>query len=161
MLLPFLLQRPFGSLSCKFYCDSDTRIRFRFAQLQRMIDQAKLSVNQVFIIFPDPIYWQMTATLVYEKVLKFVTGTPVTYRTKKIEPPSKSPVFYEQIQNAPLNYGSLNPRSCGKATVIRQVAFGKRCVLSMRGMIVPDVSLQANEIRLPNYIIDKFQLKDK
>ena len=103
----------------------------------------------------------MSTTLVYEKILKFVLGQPMSCRTKTVQPSSKTPMFYKQIQQAPLNYGSLDSRSCGKATFIRQAAFGKRCSYSMRGMIVPDATLKPNEIRLPDFIVEKFQLKGK
>lgn len=134
---------------------------FMLPQLQRMLERSKITTNQEFLVFPDPIFWQVTTTLVYEKVLKFVKGLPVTYRTKYVHPPSKTPLFYKQMQEAPLNYGSLSSRSCGKATLIRQIAFGKRCVLSMRGMIVPDSSLRPNQIRVPDFIVNRFQLKGK
>lgn len=134
---------------------------FTLPQLERMIKQANLSTNQEFLVLPDPIYWQVTTTLIYEKVAKFVLGVPMTSRTQYVQPASKAPVFYKQVQEAPLNYGSLESRSCGKATLIRQVAFGKRCRYSMRGMIVPDASLRPNEIRVPDAIVDKFGLKGK
>lgn len=134
---------------------------FTLPQLERMIKQANLSTNQEFLVLPDPIYWQVSATLIYEKVAKFVLGVPMTWRTKQVQPSSKAPLFYKQVQEAPLNYGSLESRSCGKATLIRQVAFGKRCRYSMRGMIVPDASLRPNEIRVPDYIVDKFGLRGK
>lgn len=134
---------------------------FVLPQLERMIKQANLSTNQEFLVIPDPIYWQVSATLIYEKVAKFVLGVPMTCRTKQVQPSSKAPLFYKQVQEAPLNYGSLESRSCGKATLIRQVAFGKRCRYSMRGMIVPDASLRPNEIRVPDYIVDKFALRGK
>lgn len=134
---------------------------FMLPQLQRMIEQARLETRQDFLVIPDPIYWQVPTTLVYEKVVKFVSGVPMTHRTKLIQPASKAPLFYKQVQEAPLNYGSLESRSCGKATLIRQVAFGKRCRYSMRGMIVPDASLRPNEIRLPDHIVDKFELAGK
>jgi hypothetical protein len=124
-----------------------------------MLKQSGLSSNQDFLIFPDPIYWQVAATLTYEKTLKFIQGQPVTTRTHRVQPPSNASSFYKDLQEAPLNYGSLNSRSCGKATLIRQVAFGKRCVLSMRGMIVPDASLRPNEIRLPDFIVRRFKLR--
>lgn len=134
---------------------------FLLPQLKRMIEKAGIETNQDFLIIPDPIYWQMATTLIYEKILKFVSGKPMTCRTITVQPPSKTPVFYKQIQEAPLNYGSLDSRSCGKATFIRQAAFGKRCCYSMRGMIVPDATLKANEIRLPDSIVKKFELKGK
>lgn len=134
---------------------------FLLPQLQRMIEQARLFTRQDFLVLPDPIYWQVPTTLIYEKVVKFVSGIPMTHRTKTIQPASKAPLFYKQVQEAPLNYGSLESRSCGKATLIRQVAFGKRCRYSMRGMIVPDASLRPNEIRIPDAIVEKFQLKGK
>ena len=134
---------------------------FLLPQLKRMIHKAHIKSNQDFLVVPDPIYWQMSTTLIYEKVLKFVMGQPMTCRTKNVQPPSKTPMFYKQIQQAPLNYGSLDSRSCGKATFIRQAAFGKRCSYSMRGMIVPDATLKPNEIRMPDNIVKKFQLKGK
>lgn len=134
---------------------------FLLPQLKLKLQQNRLVTNQEFIVLPDPIYWQVAATLVYEKVMKFVSGLPVTNQTREIQPASKRHVFYKQIQEAPLNYGSLNRRSCGKATLIRQVAFGKRCVRSMRGMIVPDASLEPNEIRIPDRIVREFDLVGK
>lgn len=134
---------------------------FLLPQLERMITNARIQTKQDFLVLPDPIYWQVTTTLTYEKVLKFVLGQPMTCRTKHVQPPSRTPLFYKQIQEAPLNYGSLESRSCGKATMIRQVAFGKRCRYSMRGMIVPDASLRPNEIRIPDAIVDKFGLRGK
>lgn len=133
--------------------------RFMLPQLERMIQQARIPTNQEFLVLPDPIYWQVSTTLVYEKVIKFVLGMPMTSRTQYVQPPEKAPFFYKQIQEAPLNYGSLESRSCGKATMIRQVAFGKRCKYSMRGMIVPDASLRPNEIRIPDSIVERFGLK--
>ena len=132
---------------------------FVLSQLQRMIAQRKLKTLQDFLVIPDPIYWQLSSTLIYEKVLKFVLGIPMTCRTQNIQPASKAPIFYRQVQEAPLNYGSLEARSCGKATLIRQAAFGKRCRYSMRGMIVPDASLRPNEIRIPDSIVEKFGLR--
>lgn len=132
---------------------------FMLPQLARMVKQARIDANQEFLVLPDPIYWQVPTTLVYEKVLKFVLGQPMTCRTQQVQPPTKAPDFYKQIQKAPLNYGSLESRACGKATMIRQVAFGKRCKLSMRGMIVPDPTLRPNEIRIPDHIVEKFKLK--
>lgn len=132
---------------------------FMLPQLERMVRQAKMNTNQEFLTLPDPIYWQIPTTLVYEKVIKFVLAQPMTCRTQHVQPPTKAPFFYKQIQEAPLNYGSLESRSCGKATMIRQVSFGKRCRYSMRGMIVPDPTLRPNEIRVPDHIVEKFELK--
>lgn len=132
---------------------------FVLPQLKRMIKKSDIQTNQEFLVLPDPAYWQMKTTLIYEKVMKFVLGEPMTRRTKIVQPVSKTPVFYKQIQQAPLNYGSLDTRSCGKATFIRQAAFGKRCLYSMRGMIVPDPNLKPNQIRMPDYIAEKFNLK--
>lgn len=134
---------------------------FLLPQLRRMIEKARIETNQCFLVLADPIYWQISTTLIYEKVLKFVLGLPMTCRTKEPQPIEKTPMFYKQIQEAPLNYGSLDSRSCGKATFIRQVAFGKRCCYSMRGMIVPDATLKPNEIRLPDFIVKRFGLKGK
>lgn len=152
-------QRPFYSLES--IAVPTPGYTFLLPQLKRMIEKAGIETDQDFLIIPDPVYWQMATTLIYEKVLKFVSGQPMTCRTKTVQPPSKTPMFYKQIQEAPLNYGSLDSRSCGKATFIRQAAFGKRCCYSMRGMIVPDATLKANEIRLPDSIVKKFGLKGK
>lgn len=132
---------------------------FLLPQLHKMVVQAGLALQQDFLVLPDPIYWQVKTTLTYDRVLKFVQGLPVTRRTDTILPPSKAPFFYKQIQETPLNYGSLESRSCGKTTFIRQIAFGKRCSRSMRGMIVPDPSLSPNQIRIPDRIVDTFRLK--
>ncbi|GIY04385.1 DNA-directed RNA polymerase [Caerostris darwini] len=134
---------------------------FLLPQLKRMLQQATFEWDQDFLVIPDPIYWQVASTLVYEKVMKFVQGLPVTSRTEIVQPSSKSDLFYKQIQEVPLNYGSLNRRSCGKATLIRQIAFGKRCQLALRGLIVADGSLSANHIRIPHSIVTQFGLKNK
>lgn len=133
--------------------------KFILPQLDKMITQARMDTLQDFLVIPDPIYWQVLTTLTYEKVLKFVRGLPVTRRTENVLPPDKSFFFYKQIQESPLNYGSLESRSCGKTTFIRQIAFGKRCSRSMRGMIVPDPSLPPNQIRIPDRIVNTFRLK--
>ncbi|GFR34139.1 RPOLA_N domain-containing protein [Trichonephila clavata] len=93
--------------------------------------------------------------------MKFVQGLPMTSRTQTVQSPSKVGLFYKQIVEAPLNYGSLQRRSCGKSTLIRQVAFGKRCILSMRGMIVPDASLRPNQIQLPAHVVKKFNIQNQ
>lgn len=134
---------------------------FALPVLQKFMEQANLRCNQEFLILPDPLYWQVASTLVYEKVMKFVQGLPMTYRTHIVQPKSKVVDFYNDILEVPLNYGSLQRRSCGKTTLLRQVAFGKRCTLSMRGMIVPDASLRPNEIRLPTSIVQQFNVLHK
>ncbi|GFR03163.1 RPOLA_N domain-containing protein [Trichonephila clavata] len=118
-------------------------------------------MNQNFFVLPDPIFWQVVSTLVYEKIMKFVQGLPMTSRTQTVQSPSKVGLFYKQILETPLNYGSLQRRSCRKPTLIRQVAFGKRCILSMRGMIVPDASLRPNKIQLPAHVVKKFNIHNQ
>lgn len=132
---------------------------FLLNQIERLVRHHAVVTNQEFLVIPDPIYWQVSSTLVYEKVMKFVQRLPVTNRTKVIQLPSKVHSFYKQTQEAPLNYGSLDYRMIGKATFLRQAALGKRCTLSMRGMIVPDASLSPNEIHLPDDIVHQFNLK--
>lgn len=134
---------------------------FGLPVLKRMIRQNRIATDQDFLILPDPIYWQVVTTLAYEKVMKFVQGKPITNKTKTIQPPNKVDKFYKEILEAPLNYGSLHRRSCGKNTLMRQVAFGKRCTYSMRGMIVPDASLCPNQIRLPTRTIRQFHLHNQ
>ncbi|GFR12283.1 RPOLA_N domain-containing protein [Trichonephila clavata] len=106
------------------------------------------SSDQEFVVFNDPLYWQVSTTLIYEKVMKFVMGHPMTRRTQDVQPPEKSHFFYKQLQEAPLNHGSMVRRSCGKTTLMRQYVFGKRCILSMRGTISADSSLEPNELRV-------------
>lgn len=132
--------------------------KFFMPQLEKMIASHGIVTDQEFLVLPDPIYWQVQATLVYEKVMKFVLRLPVSNRTTYVHPPLKVHAFYKQVEEAPLNYGSLRYRSGGKKTMIRQAAYGKRCTFSMRGMIVPDASLELNEIRLPEDIVRRFDL---
>ncbi|KAF8796710.1 hypothetical protein HNY73_001056 [Argiope bruennichi] len=117
--------------------------------MERCLKQHKLKVDQEFIVFPDPIYWQIPSTLIYEKIMKFIKGLPITRRTEEILPPKKAVTFYRQAQDAPLNHGNLTLRSCGKNTLMRQYVFGKRCTLAMRGTISADSSLEPCQMRVP------------
>ncbi|KAG8175220.1 hypothetical protein JTE90_022643 [Oedothorax gibbosus] len=172
--IPFPKDTPYATCCEKFYYNSLVKSYpvqsiaiptpgyfFGLPILKRMIAQAKIETNQDFLVLPDPIYWQVPSTLIYEKVIKFVQGLPITSKTKHVLPKEKTDVFYKQIIEAPLNYGSMQRRSCGKNTLIRQVAFGKRCNLSMRGMIVPDAQLRPNQIRLPAKIVKMFQIQNQ
>lgn len=134
---------------------------FRPSILKRCMETMRMDDDQEFLMISDPIYWQVLSTLEFDKVCKFVLGLSITNRTKVVLPPEKADFFYKRTLEAPLNYGSIQSRSCGKATLIRQVAFGKRSVLSMRGMIVPDATLRPNEIRLPSHIIKKFHCQNQ
>lgn len=136
---------------------------FLLNQLERMIQQAGIASDQDFLPLCDPIFWQMTTTLSYERVARSATEMP-SRRSRPVcknaeEKRQKARAMYEAILKTPLNYGSLESRSCGKATLIRQVAFGKRCRYSMRGMIVPDATLRPNEIRIPDGIVERFGLR--
>lgn len=133
---------------------------FVLPQLEKILSKHPelKTADQEFLVIPDPIYWQLKSTLVFEKVMKFVLGRPMTNRTTQVQKPEKSGFYYKQLQEVPLNYGSISQRSCGKATLIRQIAFGKRCTLSMRAMIVPDPSLRPNEITLPRSIVESFDI---
>ncbi|GBN51484.1 hypothetical protein AVEN_267635-1 [Araneus ventricosus] len=130
-------------------------------QLKRKLDQCDIKYNQQFLVIPDPIYWQVDITLIIDKIMKYINGLPISNRSNAILPASKSPFFYKQCQGSPLNYGSLNLRSCGKNTLIRKIGFGKRCKFSLRGLIVADGNLGADEIRIPHSIVCKFGLKGK
>ncbi|GFX49361.1 RPOLA_N domain-containing protein [Trichonephila clavipes] len=77
---------------------------------------SQIKTGSRFLVLPDPIFWQVVSTLVYEKIMKFVQGLPMTSRTKTVQSPSKVGLFYKQILETPLNYGSLQRRSCGKST---------------------------------------------
>ena len=112
-----------------------------------------------FLVVPDPGYWQVPFTLVLDKIVKFATGSPMTKKTNYVLPASKTPLLFKQFQEAPLNHGSLLKRSGGKNTFFRQFAFGKRCQLSARAMIVPDSELRPNEISVPEWMATRFDLK--
>lgn len=134
---------------------------FRPRVLKRYMGQTGMKNDQDFLMIPDPIYWQVPSTLEYDKTCKFVLGQSITNRTDVVLPPEKADFFFKRNLETPLNYGSIQSRSCGKATLIRQVAFGKRSVLSMRGMIVPDATLRPNQIRLPSRIIKEFYCQNQ
>lgn len=123
---------------------------FALPSLLRIIDKHNVCADQDFLVIPDPIYWQVAFTLVLDRIVKFVTGSPMTIKTDTVLPASKAPQFFKQMQEAPLNHGSLNKRSGGKNTFFRQYAFGKRCEMSARAMIVPDSDLKPNEISVPD-----------
>ncbi|GBM71695.1 hypothetical protein AVEN_127065-1, partial [Araneus ventricosus] len=125
---------------------------FSIQCLPKFLKKYDIPYRQDFIVFSDPIYWQITTTLVYEKAMKLVQGIPMTRRTKDIQPPEKSFVFYKQMIEAPLNHGSLARRSCGKNTFIRQYVYGKRCILAMRGTISADSSLEPGQLRVPDQL---------
>lgn len=140
----------------------DTRgYEFLLPSLKAAVKRKRIDTRQEFLVLPDPIYWQIATTLVYEKIMKFVMGVPITKKTKLKQPPSKSATFYKQLQETPLNHGSLFKRSGGKNTFFRQLAYGKRCILSLRAMIVPDTRLRPNEITLPHRAQKLFNLLGK
>lgn len=131
--------------------------------LRLLGDEGGLRSRPDFLAIPDPVYWQVAFTLVLDRVVKFVTGSPMTRKSPRssVLPPSKAAHFFRQMQEAPLNHGSLIKRSCGKNTFFRQYAFGKRCELSARAMIVPDSSLRPNEISIPEWMGRRFGLEGR
>lgn len=131
---------------------------FTLKVLRQALKMKKIESNQDFLILPDPIFWQLTSTITYEKIMKYVRGLPLTNRSTLVHSVDKVDTFHKDILNAPLNYGSMQTRSCGKNTFIRRFVLGKRCTLSMRGMIVPDPSLRPNEIRMPSHLVKQFNL---
>ncbi|GFW62007.1 RPOLA_N domain-containing protein [Trichonephila clavipes] len=157
----FYYNNQFKTYPVQSFAVQTPKYAFELPILKRLKAQAKLKLDQDFLVLPDPIFWQVVSTLVYEKIMKFVQGLPMTSRTQTVQSPSKVGLFYKQILEVPLNYGSLQRRSCGKSTLIRQVAFGKRCILSMRGMIVPDASLRPNQIQLPTHVVKKFNIQNQ
>lgn len=134
---------------------------FALPVLKRLMRQANITTKQDFLVLPDPIYWQVASTLMYEKVMKFVLGLPMTTRTLTVQPASKEDQYYKQTLETPCNYGSVNIRACGKSTFMRKAVCGKRVILSMRGMIVPDASLKPNQIRLPAHIVKTFRIENQ
>lgn len=134
---------------------------FALPSLLRIINKHDIRTDQDFLVIPDPIYWQVAFTLVLDRIVKFVTGSPMTKKTDTVLPASKTPQFFKQMQEASLNHGSLNKRSGGKNTFFRQYAFGKRCEMSARAMIVPDSDLKPNEISVPAWMAEQFDLEGK
>lgn len=127
-------------------------------QLQRL----KIKTKQNFIVLPDPIYWQISSTLVYEFVLKYVIGKNTKkYKLKKRSRLEENAYMYNKLQSAFLNHGSLNQRSEGKNTYFRKIALAKRTKLMFRAVAVPAPFLNPNEIIIPKYIEDKMKLKGK
>lgn len=131
---------------------------FALKVLKQALKTKHITSDQDYLILPDPIYWQLASTITYEKVMKFVRGLPLTCRSDVVHSIDKVDTFYKDVLNAPLNYGSMHTRSCGKNTFIRRFVLGKRCSLSMRGMIVPDPSLRPNEIQMPQHLVKQFGL---
>lgn len=134
---------------------------FALKVLKQALKTKNIQSNQDFLILPDPIYWQLASTITYEKIMKFVQGKPLTNRSDLVHSIDKLEPFYKEVLDTPLNYGSMQARSCGKNTFIRRFVLGKRCTLSMRGMIVPDPSLRPNEIRMPRHLVKQFNLLNK
>lgn len=127
-------------------------------QLQRL----KIKAHQNFIVLPDPIYWQISSTLVYEFVLKYVTGKNTKkYKLKKRSRSEANAYMYNKLQSAFINHGSLNHRSEGKNTYFRKIALAKRTKLMFRAVAVPAPFLNPNEVIIPNYIEEKMKLKGK
>ncbi|GFR03376.1 RPOLA_N domain-containing protein [Trichonephila clavata] len=157
----FYYNNKFKTYPVQSFAVHTPKYAFELPILKRLKTQAKLKMDQDFLVIPDPIFWQVVSTLVYKKIMKFVQGLPITSWTQTFQSPSKVGLFYKQILETPLNYGSLQRRSCGKSTLIRQVAFGKRCILSMRGMIVPDASLRPNQIQLLAHVVKKFNIQNQ
>lgn len=119
--------------------------------LHIQLKKLHISSDQHFLIIPDPIYWQISSTLIYERVLKYVQ----TSDTKKTFH------LYKEVQEAFLNHGSLSKRSEGKHTYFRKIALAKRSKLTIRAMIVPAPFLNPNQILIPQSMGEMFNIKDK
>lgn len=135
---------------------------------KNLLDQCKkynIQTNQEFLVLPDPIYWQITSTLIYELVLKYAIGYVHTKKRKR--PISKRSTsqedinMYNKIQKAFLNHGSLSRRTEGKNTYYRKIALAKRMIYTVRAMIVPAPFLKPNEIMIPESMEKELHLKGK
>ncbi|GFT61756.1 RPOLA_N domain-containing protein [Trichonephila clavipes] len=129
--------------------------------LQKQIEKYKIETYQEFIVFPDPQYWQITSTLIYDRVLNFVKGLPINKRAGILDKPKPPSYYYKQMQNTFLNHGSLAQRSEGKNTYFRRIALAKRAELTLRAMIIPAPFLKPNEIIIPASIEKDLHLKGK
>lgn len=136
--------------------------------LKDNLKKMKIKINQDFLILPDPIYWQISSTLIYERALKYAFEQKNGKRSKKqkivVERKKNSQediYMYGKVQSAFLNHGSLNQRSEGKNTFFRKIALAKRSELTIRAMIVPAPFLKPNEIIIPEIMESKLKLKGK
>lgn len=135
---------------------------------KNLLDQCKkynVNTNQEFLVLPDPIYWQITSTLIYDLVLKYAIGYEPTKKRKRTAQKKKTSeediCMYNKIQKAFLNHGSLSRRTEGKNTYYRKIALAKRMILTARAMIVPAPFLKPNEIIIPESMERKMNLKGK
>lgn len=130
--------------------------------LKDQLKKLKIKTRQNFIVLPDPIYWQISSTLVYEFVLKYVTGKNTKkYKLKKRSRADENAYMYSKLQSAFINHGSLNQRSEGKNTYFRKIALAKRTKLMFRAVAVPAPYLNPNEIIIPQFVEQKMKLKGK
>lgn len=131
--------------------------------LKDQCQKLNLRIDQNFMVLPDPIYWQITSTLIFELILKHTIGhkpAKKRYRTENKRPQEDS-YMYTKIQKAFLNHGSLSRRTEGKNTYYRKIALAKRMVLTIRAMIVPAPFLKPNEILIPESMERELKLKGK
>lgn len=129
--------------------------------LERAMIKEQMAIHQDFVIIPDPLYWQVTATLVYDRVMNYVMGLPPSKRKKNFDTPKHPSFYYKQMQSAFLYHGSYSQRSEGKNTYFRKIALAKRCEFTARAMIVPAPFLKANEIMIPNSMEQELKIKNK
>lgn len=148
--------------------------------LKKQIDKYHIKCDQKFFVFPDPFFWQIQTTLIYEQILNFfcIDKPNNIYDTKSNKRPKKCLVgsfcetkndpyinnklcqFYIQAQNASLNHGSLAKRAQGKNSFYRSLALAKRAKLTARAMIIPAPHLKSNEVALPQQIAKSLKLSD-
>lgn len=134
-------------------------IHFLPEPLKKAMEKNKLEMNQDFIVIPDPLYWQVSSTLVYDRVMNFVLGE-TSSKISKIAL-KDSTFYYKQMLHAYLNHGSFAQRSEGKNTYFRKIALAKRCEFTARAMIIPAPNLKANEIIIPSSMERELKLKNK
>ncbi|GFQ67478.1 RPOLA_N domain-containing protein [Trichonephila clavata] len=74
----FYYNNQFKTYPVQSFAVHTPKYAFKLPILKRLKTQAKLKMDQDFLVLPDPIFWQMVSTLVYEKIMKFVQGLPMT-----------------------------------------------------------------------------------
>ena len=134
------------------------RHEFLSKYLKDQLKKAKKKYKQNFLVLPDPVYWQVQSTLVFEMVLNKITNKG-RKKGKKRKRSEEDLYMYNKIQMAFLNHGSLSRRSEGKNTYFRKIALAKRSELTVRAMIVPVPNLKPNEIIIPESMEKELKLK--
>lgn len=139
---------------------TNNKFQFLPEALKRALQKNRIESDQSFIVIPDPLYWQIASTLVFDRVMNFVLEIEPK-KKPAVMIPKKPSYYYKQMQTAFLNHGSLAQRTEGKQTYFRKIALAKRCEFTARAMIIPAPFLKANEIVIPFAMDEELRLKNK